>query len=93
MMKERKKKVAAMQTCSATSCMQRRRSRRNGKGFAGSCRMSDAAPGDALLAAQRTGPGWALAHAMCRVRPHPCMPRTAYNHLRSSTSPKKKTKT
>ena len=44
------------------------------------------------LAAQRTGPCWALAlaHAMCRVRPHPCMPRTAYNHLRSSTSPKKK---
>ena len=39
-MKE-KKKVAAMQTCSATSCMQRRSSW-NGKGFAGSCRMSDA---------------------------------------------------
>jgi hypothetical protein len=78
---EGEKKVTAMQTCSATSCMQRR-SRRNGKGFAGSCRMSDAAPGDGLLAAQRTGPGWALAHAMCRVRApvHACM------HVRPATT-------
>jgi hypothetical protein len=44
--------------------------------------MSDAAPGDGLLAAQRTGPGWALAHAMCRVRApvHACM------HVRPATT-------